>query len=111
MTETMHERKLEMYRRSDGFLMLPGGFGTMDEFFEMATWVQIGLHSKPIAVLNVDGYYDHLLKQCSHMMESGFLERKHHRNLIVANTVERVLFKMNTVESTKTNHMINTDQM
>ncbi|MGB4057125.1 MAG: TIGR00730 family Rossman fold protein [Alphaproteobacteria bacterium] len=62
LTETMHERQVEMAAMADGFLVLPGGMGTLAEFFEVLTWRQLGLHSKPIAVLNVFGYWDFLLE-------------------------------------------------
>ena len=63
-TKNMHDRKVIMYQKSDGFIIIPGGFGTMDEFFEISTWGQLGLHTKPIGILNTNGYYDDLIKQC-----------------------------------------------
>ncbi len=71
--ETMHERKMRMFELSDAFLALPGGFGTMEELFEMLTWAQLGLHNKPICVLNCFGFYDGLQEQVNHMEKSGFL--------------------------------------
>jgi len=73
VVNSMHERKEKMAELSDSFLILPGGIGTMDEFFEILTWKQLGLHNKPIAVLNHNGYYDHLKTQLSGMVEKGFL--------------------------------------
>ena len=61
VVKTMHERKLMMADRADGFVAMPGGYGTLEELFEVLTWGQLGLHQKPVALLNVDGYYDHLL--------------------------------------------------
>jgi uncharacterized protein (TIGR00730 family) len=61
ITQTMHERKIEMSRRADAFAVLPGGFGTMDEFFEILTWRQLGLHAKPIIVANTGGWFDPIL--------------------------------------------------
>ena len=61
ITKTMHDRKVTMYEKSDGFIILPGGFGTLDEFFEITTWGQIGLHGKPIGILNINEFYDDLL--------------------------------------------------
>jgi hypothetical protein len=78
--ETMHERKAEMEKLSDGFIALPGGFGTMDEFCEVVTWAQLGIHQKPCGVLNVDGYYDDFLKFRDHALEEGFI-RQAHRDL------------------------------
>lgn len=73
--ETMHERKMIMFVRADAFLALPGGFGTMEELFEMLTWAQLGLHNKPICVLNCFGFYDGLKEQANRMEQSGFLHK------------------------------------
>ncbi len=73
VTADMHSRKAEMARRSDGFLALPGGLGTFEELFEMLTWTQLGLQHKPCALLNVAGFYDHLLQQVRHASEQGFI--------------------------------------
>lgn len=72
-THTMHERKQIMADLSDGFLALPGGWGTLDELFEIMTWYQLGIHRKPIALLNVNGFYNFLLKMMDHIHNSGFL--------------------------------------
>jgi uncharacterized protein (TIGR00730 family) len=69
----MHERKAEMNRLADGFIALPGGAGTLDELFEAFTWAQLGLHEKPIGLLNVQGYYDRLLDFLHHAVEEGFI--------------------------------------
>jgi uncharacterized protein (TIGR00730 family) len=74
VTENMHQRKQKMADLSDGFIILPGGFGTLEEFFEVLTWLQLGLHKKPIGVLNVDGFYDHLFAQMDVMVERRFLK-------------------------------------
>lgn len=73
IVETMHERKAKMAELSDGFLILPGGIGTLEEFFEIWTWGQLGLHKKPFGVLNVDGYYSGLFGFLDTMTEQGFL--------------------------------------
>ena len=67
--KSMHERKAMMEKLCDGVIVLPGGYGTMDEVFEMLTWSQLGLHRKPIGILNVNGYYDHLIAQMDRMVE------------------------------------------
>jgi len=70
---SMHERKLRMLSLCEGILALPGGFGTMDELFEAVTWRQIGLHDRPIAVLNSFGYYKHLSAMVDHKLDEGFI--------------------------------------
>jgi len=74
IVENMHQRKQMMNDLSDGILTLPGGFGTLEEFFEVLTWLQLGLHNKPIGLLNIGGFYDHLLKQMDVMVEQRFLK-------------------------------------
>ncbi|WP_316829750.1 TIGR00730 family Rossman fold protein [Pedobacter aquatilis] len=74
VTENMHQRKQKMADLSDGFVILPGGFGTLEEFFEVLTWLQLGLHNKPIGVLNVNGFYDPLFEQMEMMVQSKFLK-------------------------------------
>lgn len=73
VTEGMHERKLRMTELADAFLALPGGYGTMDELFEALTWRQLGLHNKPIAALNIAGYYDGLVQQIDRMVRDEFV--------------------------------------
>jgi len=75
ITENMHQRKQKMADLSDGFVILPGGFGTLEEFFEVLTWLQLGLHSKPIGVLNVSGFYDPLFAQMDMMVQHRFLKQ------------------------------------
>jgi len=74
VVENMHQRKQLMSDMCDGFITLPGGLGTMEEFFEVLTWLQLGLHSKPVGILNVNGFYDLLLKQLDVMVEQRFLK-------------------------------------
>jgi uncharacterized protein (TIGR00730 family) len=80
---TMHERKALMAELSDGFIALPGGLGTLEEFAEIATWAQLGLHAKPAGLLNVNGFYDPLLAFLDHAAAEGFL-RPEHRALVLA---------------------------
>ncbi len=75
ITETMHERKKVMYMNSDAIVVLPGGAGTLDELFEVVTWRQIGLHSKPIYLLNTEGYWNPLLAMAETVITEGFAER------------------------------------
>ncbi|MEO8530385.1 MAG: TIGR00730 family Rossman fold protein, partial [Deltaproteobacteria bacterium] len=72
VTEDMHERKKVMFMNSDAIVVLPGGAGSLDEFFEVVTWAQIGLHSKPIYLLNINGYWDPLLALVKHIVAQGF---------------------------------------
>ena len=74
VVDTMHQRKTRMYELSDGFVALPGGFGTMDEMFEMLTWAQLGLHRHPCAFLDVRGYYTPLRAMMDHMVAEGFVQ-------------------------------------
>jgi uncharacterized protein (TIGR00730 family) len=74
VTETMHERKKVMYMNSDAILVLPGGGGSLDEFFEVLTWRQLGLHAKPIVLLNTEGYWDPLLALIDRIIGEGFAE-------------------------------------
>jgi hypothetical protein len=77
VVDDMHQRKARMIELADAFIALPGGFGTMEELFEVLTWSQIGLHRKAIGLLNVDGYYDALLEFLSHASEEGFAFNEH----------------------------------
>jgi uncharacterized protein (TIGR00730 family) len=77
VVQSMHERKATMAELADGFVALPGGWGTLDEFFEVLTWGQLGLHQKPCGWLNVCGYFDHLLSFLEHAIGEGFLRREH----------------------------------
>lgn len=74
LVDTMHERKTKMNDLCDGVIVLPGGYGTLEEFFEMITWAQLGLHEKPIAILNIDGFYDDLIKLTQTMVDKGFFK-------------------------------------
>ncbi len=85
VVKDMHERKQLMYKLSDAFLILPGGMGTLDELFEIVTWRQLGLHGKPIAILNINGYFDHLLKFLDHSVEQGLVKASD-RKLIFASS-------------------------
>ncbi len=86
--DTMHERKAKMAELSDAFVALPGGFGTLEELFEMLTWSQLSLHDKPIVILNQDGFYNGILEQCRFMMDQGFLKPKNMDLIRIANSPE-----------------------
>jgi uncharacterized protein (TIGR00730 family) len=82
IVKSMHERKLLMADLAEGFVAMPGGYGTLEELFEVLTWGQLGLHKKPIGVLNVAGYYDHLLRALDHMASEELLRREHRQQLL-----------------------------
>ena len=88
---SMHERKHKMAELSDAFLALPGGIGTMEEVFEAFTWLQLGLHDKPVGLLNVAGYYDALLEFLAHMRGQRFLKPHHLETLLVGEEIEDLL--------------------
>ena len=81
VVQTMHERKKMMFDRSDAFVILPGGMGTLDEMLEILTWKQLGLHDKPVILANIDGYWDRLLAVIDHGVAGGFIRPKHARLL------------------------------
>ena len=94
LVETMHERKTKMNELCDGVIALPGGFGTLEEFFEMLTWAQLGLHKKPIAVLNTDGFYNSLITFIQTTVDKGFLKKVNQEMLIVSDNIPELLDKM-----------------
>ena len=94
VTRTMHERKQIMADRSDGFIILPGGFGTLDEFFEILTWRQLRLHNKPIGILDIGGFYQHLLAHIKLMWEKGFLREANLALVTSADNLADLLEKM-----------------
>lgn len=94
IVKSMHERKTKMNELSDGVIALPGGFGTLEEFFEMLTWAQLGLHKKPIGILNIDGFYDLLLEFILKMVNEGFLKEINQQMIIVSTDSQDLLLKM-----------------
>ena len=94
VVKNMHERKALFTDLSDGFVNLPGGVGTMDEMWEAVSWSQLGYHSKPVGILNVAGYYDHLIAFNAHMADVGFVREAHKGILLVADGIDALLEKM-----------------
>ncbi len=92
ITENMHQRKQKMADLSDGVITLPGGFGTMEEFFEVLTWLQLGIHGNPIGLLNIDGFYNPLLMQIDVMVENKFLKPLN-RDLVIAEHEPKILIE------------------
>ncbi|MBT8298301.1 MAG: TIGR00730 family Rossman fold protein [Maribacter sp.] len=111
VTENMHERKLRMHELSDGIITLPGGYGTLEELFEMITWAQLGLHQKPIGILNTSGFYDDLLKMLRKMVAQGFLKIENYSMLLVDDTVEGLLEQMKEYEPITLPKWIKKDQV
>lgn len=94
VVKTMHERKMMMHELSDGVIALAGGYGTLEELFEMLTWAQLGLHEKPIALLNTKGYFNHLLQFLDRMNEEGFLNEINRKMILVHEDPEILLEMM-----------------
>ncbi len=94
VTETMHERKTKMNELCDGVIALPGGYGTMEELFEMLTWAQLGLHKKPIGLLNIAGFYDSLMALVQTMVEKGLLKEINRQMLLVDSDTNSLLAQM-----------------
>jgi uncharacterized protein (TIGR00730 family) len=94
IVKTMHERKAMMAELADGFIALPGGIGTFEEFFEIVTWAQLGFHSKPCALLNVKGFYDPLLRLVDHAIEERFVKEKQRAIIIAEPEINTLLERM-----------------
>lgn len=94
ITEDMHGRKLKMQELSEGFIALPGGFGTFEELFEIITWGQLGLHQNPIGLLNVNGFYDDLIEMLKTMVRKELLKKENLEMLLIAGNIEELLEKM-----------------
>lgn len=88
IVDSMHERKQMMFDLSDAIIVLPGGLGTLDETFEILTWAQLGLHQRPCGILNINGFYDHLLKHLDVSVSEGLLKAEHRSMLLVSDTIE-----------------------
>ncbi len=91
VVSSMHERKARMAELSDAFIALPGGWGTLEELFEMVTWAQLGFHGKPVGLLNVLGFYDGMLRFLDHAVAEGFLKAKHRALLLPGDSIEALL--------------------
>jgi hypothetical protein len=97
VVQSMHERKALMAELSDGFIAMPGGIGTMEEFFEVLSWAQLGIHEKPCALLNVCGYYDPLIQFLDQAVTEDFIKPKHHALLIVESEPAKLLDRFATL--------------
>ncbi len=101
LVESMHERKTKMNDLCDGFIALPGGFGTLEELFEVLTWSQLGLHKKPIGILNINGFYDDLINLLSQMVEKEFLKDINKQMLLVSNDIDDLIAQMKNYKAPK----------
>lgn len=95
----MHERKAKMGELSDGFIALPGGLGTFEELFEVMSWLQIGIHSKPIGLLNINGYYDPLIEMINHSIQAGFVYSSTENLFVTSSDPNTLLQKMKQFKS------------
>lgn len=102
VTETMHERKKVMYMNSDAIVVLPGGAGSLDEFFEVLTWRQLGLHAKPIFLLNVNGYWSPLVALIEHVIGQGFADPSLAGFITVVDDVEALTLALRAARSSET---------
>jgi uncharacterized protein (TIGR00730 family) len=91
VVESMHERKAKMAELSDGFIALPGGWGTIEEIFEMLTWAQLGFHQKPCGLLNISGYYDHLYTFLEHAIDQRFVREEYRPMIMMEQTADGLL--------------------
>jgi len=105
--ETMHERKLKMNELCDAAIALPGGFGTLEELFEMITWGQLGLHQKPVGLLNTNGFYNHLIAFIHEMVDTGLLKKENQEMLLVADTIEVLVDMMDNYQAPCVSKWIN----
>jgi|SRR5690606_38981636 len=109
IVSSMHERKRLMTELSDGFIAMSGGIGTLEEFFEVWTWAQLGHHTKPCGLLNSSGFFDPLLAFLDHVETNGFIRQEHRRMLIVENTIEGLLAKFHSYKAPQVQKWLNDD--
>jgi len=108
--ESMHERKQRMHELSDSVIALPGGYGTLEEFFETLTWGQLGLHRKPVALLNINGFYDPLQQLADTMVKEGFLNPVNRQMLLISSNIQELLKQMRKQPVPHTDKWINQEK-
>lgn len=111
VTQDMHERKLKMHELSEGIIMLAGGFGTLEEFFEMLTWAQLGLHQYPIGILNTNGFYSELMSMLAKMVDQGFVKKENYEMILVDETIDGLLAQMQSYRPLPVPKWINKEQL
>jgi len=107
VTKTMSKRKVKISRLVNGYIALPGGFGTLDEIFEALTLGQLGIESKPVGILNINGFFDHLILQLDVMVKEGYLKKSNKEMLMVSDSVEDLLEQMFQYKAPKMTKVIN----
>ena len=110
LVDSMHERKQKISEISDAFIAMPGGLGTLEEVAEMLTWSQLGLSQKPIALYNINGFYDLLLGQFDRMVEDGFLKSENRAMVLSDSNSEKLLKKLHDFEPISTPKWLHSDQ-
>jgi uncharacterized protein (TIGR00730 family) len=110
LVNTMHERKALMAELADGFIALPGGIGTLEEFFEVWTWAQLGIHTKPCGLLNVSGYFDSLLAFLEHAVSEQFIRDRHREMVMVETDVEALLERLMAYRAPKVSKWLERDE-
>ena len=110
LTDNMHQRKAIITELSDAYIILPGGYGTMEEFFEVLTWAQLGLHSKPIGILNVDGFYNALIQQVDSMVDNGFLKEENKRMILISDSIEDLFTQLKEYQAPMVPKWLKLDQ-
>jgi len=110
VVDSMHERKAKMAELSDGFIALPGGWGTLEELFEMLTWAQLGFHEKPCGLLNIGRYYDHLYAFLEHAIDQRFVQEEYRPMMMMENTAEALLDRFERYRAPRVRKWIGPEQ-
>jgi uncharacterized protein (TIGR00730 family) len=110
ITQSMHERKMLMAELADGFIALPGGIGTLEELFEIWTWAQLGIHTKPCGLLNIEGYFDSLIGFMDHVLAEQFVRKEHHALLIVETNPDTLLDRYVNYQPSAVKHWVGKDE-
>lgn len=111
IVNSMHERKSLMAELADGFIALPGGFGTFEEFCEIITWAQLGIHQKPCGLLNVGGFYDHLIAQIDISVAQNFIRDEHRKLILVESEIEKLFVEMQNYQPPVIEKWIDEDEI